>query len=212
MGFSITACVITGIMFICYCVAVGEFANTLRCRRTYEYYRYYPYCYSSSRRFTARNGAGLGSCLLIFSIVEFFVALASSIYCCMGICCNTTAGAVGTVSISYALFVFVCSNLDITCKTGYIIFPHPHSGKFKLKIVLILFWSEPWSRGKTIVYSYKFNQKLITYLHLFHMQSWVSVVIIIIIIICFIQLILKFRFDFKFLGFSSVFSIFFFFF
>ena len=161
MGFSITACVITGIMFICYCVAVGEFANTLRCRRTYEYYRYYPYCYSSSRRFTARNGAGLGSCLLIFSIVEFFVALASSIYCCMGICCNTTAGAVGTVSISYALFVFVCSNLDITCKTGYIIY--------------------------IILYIY---------------------IIIIIIIICFIQLILKFRFDFKFLGFSSVFSIF----
>ena len=100
MGFSVTACVITGIMFISYCFAVGEFASILRCRGTYGYgYGYYrTYCYSSSRRYMARNGAGLGSCLLIFSLVEFFVALASSIYCCSGICCNTTAGAVGTVS------------------------------------------------------------------------------------------------------------------
>ena len=97
MGFSITACVITGVMFIWYCFAVGYFAKILRCRSSY--YRYFGrYCYSSSTRHMAENGAGLGSCLLIFSLVEFFVALASSIYCCTGICSNTLSGAVGTVS------------------------------------------------------------------------------------------------------------------
>lgn len=141
MGFSITACVITGVMFICYCVAVDEFARTIRCRETYGYngyHRYYSNCYSRIGRLTARNGAGLGSCLLIFSLVEFFVALASSIYCCTGICCNTTAGAVGTVSIQYVLFVFVRSNLDIactckTCKWLYLAFLISHCGKVEIK-------------------------------------------------------------------------------
>lgn len=113
MGFSITACVITGVMFICYCFAVGDFARILRCKSTYSHhFPYRTYCYSSSRRHMAEIGAGLGSCLLIFSLVEFFVALASSIYCCTGICCNTLSGAVGTVS-TYALSVFACSNLDV---------------------------------------------------------------------------------------------------
>jgi len=102
MGFSITACVITGVMFISYCFALDEFARILRCKNynygyNSDYYIRPYYCHSSSKRYMARNGAGLGSCLLIFSLVEFFVALASSIYCCTGICCNT-AGAVGTVS------------------------------------------------------------------------------------------------------------------
>lgn len=111
MGFSITACVITGIMFISYCFAVGEFAKILRCRSTYRYDSYFrrQNCYSLSRRHMAQTGAGLGSGLLIFSLVEFFVALASSIYCCTGVCCNTTPGAVGTVSIlnKLCLFLFV---------------------------------------------------------------------------------------------------------
>ncbi|KAL9961606.1 hypothetical protein ACROYT_G030578 [Oculina patagonica] len=80
MGFSITACVIAGVMFICYCFAVADFARILRC----------------SKREMAANGAGLGSCLLIFSMVEFFLAIASSIYCCAAVCCSTLSGAVGT--------------------------------------------------------------------------------------------------------------------
>ena len=97
MGFSITACVITGIMFICYCVALGQFSHIMRCQN-YNYYYYYSniYCYSKSQRYAASVGAGLGSCQLIYSIVVFFVALASAIYCCNAVCCG--APAVGTVS------------------------------------------------------------------------------------------------------------------
>ena len=84
MGFSVTACVIAGIMFIIHCVAVAEFGYRLN--------RYY----SSSRRYQASVGAGLGSCQLIFAIVEFFVALASSVYCCNAVCCG--APAVSSVS------------------------------------------------------------------------------------------------------------------
>ena len=105
MGFSITACVITGIMFICYCVALGQFSHIMRCQ-TYHYNSYYYdyhgyhnqniFCYSKSQRYKASVGAGLGSCQLIYSIVVFFVALASAIYCCNAVCCG--APAVGTVS------------------------------------------------------------------------------------------------------------------
>lgn len=101
MGFSITACVITGIMFICYCVALGQFSHIMRCQKYYNYYDYHGYysnrlCYSKSERYEASVGAGLGSCQLIYSIVVFFVALASSIYCCNAVCCG--APAVGAVS------------------------------------------------------------------------------------------------------------------
>ena len=99
MGFSITACVITGIMFICYCVALGQFSHIMRCQNYYSYYYSYHsniFCYSKSKRFEASVGAGLGSCQLIYSIVVFFVALASAIYCCNAVCCG--APAVGTVS------------------------------------------------------------------------------------------------------------------
>ena len=102
MGFSVTACVITGIMFICYCVALGQFSHIMRCQRYSYYYDYYGYhnknifCYSNSKRYEASVGAGLGSCQLIYSIVVFFVALASAIYCCNAVCCG--APAVGTVS------------------------------------------------------------------------------------------------------------------
>ena len=101
MGFSITACVLTAIMFITYCVAITEHSEILRCKHT----RYHggtiftnTYCYSSRTRHIAAVGTGLGSCLLIFSVVEFFMALASSIYCCGAICCNTPEGVVNTVS------------------------------------------------------------------------------------------------------------------
>ena len=99
MGFSVTACVFAGIMFICYCIAVAFFAYDIRCRRSVDYYPYhqsYEYCYSSSKRHKAAVGAGLGSCQLIFAIVEFFVALASSIYCCNAVYCG--APAAGSVS------------------------------------------------------------------------------------------------------------------
>jgi len=103
MGFSITACVIAGVMFICYCVAVAEFGKTLKCKyRSYgpygsfRTYGHDTYCYSSSKRHNAAVGAGLGSCQLIFAIVEFFVALASSVYCCNAVCCG--APTVGSVS------------------------------------------------------------------------------------------------------------------
>ena len=116
MGFSITACVITGIMFICYCVALGQFSYILRCQNYNSYYyNYYGYhnqnvfCYSKSQRYEASVGAGLGSCQLIYSIVVFFVALASAIYCCNAVCCG--APAVGTVSsmilIWFALLVLI---------------------------------------------------------------------------------------------------------
>ena len=91
MGFSITACVISGIMFICYCLAVDYFATVLRCRN-YSYYSSYGnvFCYSLTTRNNASVGAGVGSVLLILSLVEWFVALASSIYCCNATsCCGT---------------------------------------------------------------------------------------------------------------------------
>ena len=111
MGFSITSCVIAGNMFICYCVAVAEFGRTLRCRSNYyEYpYRTYNGCYySRTTRHEAAVGAGLGSCLLIFSIVEFFVALASSIYCCNAVCCG--APAVGSVSNEVLSLESLCND------------------------------------------------------------------------------------------------------
>ena len=107
MGFSIAGCVKVASMFICYCIALSEFSNTIRkCRDDYyDYYNnYYPtssyYYYRRYRSYdddgckTAKIGAGLGSCQLIFSLVVFFVALASSIYCCMADCCESSAGHV----------------------------------------------------------------------------------------------------------------------
>ena len=107
MGFSIFACVIAGVMFICYAVTLAEYSKLKHCQRKYvdgvysSYYRRsYDYCYNryNMDRETAANVAGLGSCLLIFSIVEFFLALAASIYCCAGVCCNTLSGDVRSVS------------------------------------------------------------------------------------------------------------------
>ena len=101
MGFSITASVMAFVMFICYCVAVDEFATIIRCysnrfynysyryRSCYYYYRYsYSYYHLDSR--TASTGAGLGGCLLVCSVVETVIALTASIYCCNAICCGAT--------------------------------------------------------------------------------------------------------------------------
>ena len=101
MGFSIAGCVKVASMFICYCIALSEFSNTIRkCRDDYyDYYNNY-YYYRRYRSYdddgckTAKIGAGLGSCQLIFSLVVFFVALASSIYCCMAVCCESSSGHV----------------------------------------------------------------------------------------------------------------------
>ena len=104
MGFSIFACVIAGVMFICYAVTLSDYSKLKHCERTYHndiYYSSYDYwsydyCYRKydMKRETAANVAGLGSCLLIFSIVEFFLALMASVYCCASVCCNTPSGAV----------------------------------------------------------------------------------------------------------------------
>ena len=108
MGFSIFGCVISGIMFICYCVALAYFNSVLTCKDLIfnynSYYNEYTYCFSSSMRRKAAVGAGLGSCLLILAIVEFFVALVSSIYCCNAVCCG--APAVGSVSCKAIILIF----------------------------------------------------------------------------------------------------------
>ena len=107
MGFSITACVLTGIMFITYCIALAEFNEVIRCRKSvwdldYGYYRN-RYCYSSSYRHTAAVGLGLGSCMLIFTMVEFIFALSSSIFCCNAVCCNASTGVVNSNIVHVSL-------------------------------------------------------------------------------------------------------------
>ena len=103
MGFSITGCVFSGGMFVCYCITLASYSEMKNfCSRYYRGdYKYYSY-YDCSRRYdfrrsTAENVAGLGSCLLIFSLVELFLALASSIYCCRAVCCKSPAAG-NTVS------------------------------------------------------------------------------------------------------------------
>ena len=106
MGFSIAGCVLSGAMFICYCITLAHYSQMKAyCSNryyNYDYDRVYNYrdCYTryNFRRDTAANVAGLGSCLLIFSLVEFFLALASSIYCCTAVGCCTSPGVVNTVS------------------------------------------------------------------------------------------------------------------
>lgn len=110
MGFSIVICVLTGIMFISYCIALAEFNEIIRCRKTdwdWEH-GYYGnrYCYSSSYRHLAAVGLGLSSCMLMFTIVEFILALSSSIYCCNAVCCNASTGVVNTVSVVHT-FVYI---------------------------------------------------------------------------------------------------------
>ena len=111
MGFSIVVCVLTGIMFISYCIALAQFNEIIRCRESGwdRHHGYYDnrYCYSSSYRHTAAVGLGLSSCMLTFTIVEFILALTSSIYCCNAVCCNASTGVVSTVSVVLT-FVYIC--------------------------------------------------------------------------------------------------------
>lgn len=104
LGFSVTASVIAGIMFICYCVATAGFADDLRYD---EYYQtsYYNRYYSRVSRHRATVGAGLASCQLTFAIVEFFVSLASSIYCCNAVCCGVPA--VGSVAANQQVVTYM---------------------------------------------------------------------------------------------------------
>ena len=116
MGFSIVACVIAGVMLICYAVTLSDYSKLKQCQGKYFYsssywsYRSYDYCYNKydMKRDTAANVAGLGSCLLIFSIVELFLALVASIYCCSAVCCDTPSVScdVLNTSVVNACFLF----------------------------------------------------------------------------------------------------------
>ena len=80
MGFAITACVLTVFMFITYCIALVDYSHIRSCK-SYHYSYFKVYCYSASKRHIAAVGAGLGSCLLICTVVQFILALTASIYC-----------------------------------------------------------------------------------------------------------------------------------
>ena len=101
MGFSMNACVIAGVMFICYCIAVDEYSTIIRCyNKLYDYdiynsyyHDYYSYGTCSNRdlnKSSASSAAGLGGCLLVCSILETVIALTASIYCCNAVCCGAT--------------------------------------------------------------------------------------------------------------------------
>ena len=97
---------LSGAMFICYCITLASYSDMKAyCSNSYYSNRYdgsYTYhdCYQQYgfHRDTAVNVAGLGSCLLLISLGEFFLALASSIYCCTVVCCGTSPAVVSTVS------------------------------------------------------------------------------------------------------------------
>ncbi|CAH3022931.1 unnamed protein product [Porites evermanni] len=102
MGFSITACVIAGIMFICYCVTLQELSLITHCKADDFWWNLDKYCYSRSERKNASFGLKVGSCQLAFSVVVFFVALASSIYCCKAVCCGVPPlGSVTSQQVMY---------------------------------------------------------------------------------------------------------------
>ena len=98
MGFSIIGCILSGQMAICYSITLLVYAEVKTHCNNYNDYGYdtnevsYD-CYGryGLRRATAENLAGFGSCLLILSLVELVLALASSIYCCKAVCCNSVA-------------------------------------------------------------------------------------------------------------------------
>ena len=98
-------------MFICYCIAVADFGEILKCKSYDDYDYHYGYygCgyYSKSERHNAAVGAGFGSCMLIFTVVEFFVALASSIYCCNAVCCGApTVSSVSNKALILTRLIF----------------------------------------------------------------------------------------------------------
>jgi hypothetical protein len=95
IGFAITACVLSATLLIISAISLAEFSRRLHCPKNYSYNNYnYQYgyrdsygCYNYSLKYYhAQVGAALGSLLLILAVVEFFVALASSIYGCNACC------------------------------------------------------------------------------------------------------------------------------
>ena len=104
MGFSITGCVFSGVMFICYCITLASYSELIKCNRysrgyLSSYRNSYYNCYRKYHFYRARteNVPALGSCLLILSLAELFLTLASSIYCYKTECCNSPAAG-NTVS------------------------------------------------------------------------------------------------------------------
>ena len=112
MGFAITACVFAGVMLICCSIALAELSHILRCyERNYNYNSHYYYTsiyhhssyYCSPVSYSrARAGVGIDSILLIIAIVEFAVALASSIYCCNVLCTDTSRVQVSSSSSNFS--------------------------------------------------------------------------------------------------------------
>lgn len=99
IGFSATACVFTGIMFIIYCIAVSEFSTRISCGEDGKGNQIDCHLYDQGyvSYDVAKVGAGVGSILLILALVEFIVALTSSVYGCNATCCgggHTTSGVV----------------------------------------------------------------------------------------------------------------------
>ena len=108
MGFSITFCVCSGAMIICNCITLASYSEMKNLCSRYETYSRGGYNYYSTEyddcylrhgfdRDTAEKVVGLSSFLLILSLVELFLALASSIYCCRAVCCKSPAAG-NTVS------------------------------------------------------------------------------------------------------------------
>ena len=115
MGVSITFCVFSGAMFIYNCITLASYSEMKNLCNRYETYSRGGYNYYSTEyddcylrhgfdRDTAEKVAGLGSFLLILSLVELFLALSSSIYCCRAVCCNSAA-VENTVS-NYQMIMF----------------------------------------------------------------------------------------------------------
>ncbi|XP_048590603.1 uncharacterized protein LOC5514757 [Nematostella vectensis] len=86
LGFAVTSCVLSGIMIICYSIALAEWSKYLD-HYYYGSYYYYQNYYSLQ---SARAGLGIGVMLLLLALAEFFVGLASSIYGCSNCCTSVT--------------------------------------------------------------------------------------------------------------------------
>ncbi|XP_048590605.1 uncharacterized protein LOC116619500 [Nematostella vectensis] len=77
IGFAVTACVICGIMIICYSIELSQSSWYLRS----SYYHHD----------SAHAGVGIGVMLLLLALTEFFVGLASAIYGCNNSCTPVTS-------------------------------------------------------------------------------------------------------------------------
>ena len=88
MGFAITACVLAGVMIICYPFALSELAKRMNCYDWYGNRQYSRVHYLSidCNLSKVRAGIGIDAVLLIIGVVEFSVAIASSVFCCYAVC------------------------------------------------------------------------------------------------------------------------------